>query len=185
MDLPTSELAYVVVALGVALEGETALVAAGALAHRGDLSLPLVMLAAFIGSVSADQGWYHFGRRAGPPFLEKHPRVRARSDAVARWLARWDTPLVLGFRFLYGFRTATPVMLGVTAYPARRFAVLNTLGGALWAVTFGAVGYGLGAGFVATVRRFGHVGELVVIALALTLALVLMARAWRRRAHLV
>ena len=56
MDLPTSELAYVVVALGVALEGETALVAAGALAHRGDLSLPLVMLAAFIGSVSADQG---------------------------------------------------------------------------------------------------------------------------------
>lgn len=181
MTLPTSDLAYVVVALGVALEGETALVAAGAIAHRGDLSLPLVMLSAFIGSVAADQGWYHFGRRAGPPFLARHPRVRERAEAVGRWIERWDTALVLGFRFMYGFRTATPLMLGASDYPPRRFAVLNTMGGAVWAVTFGALGYGLGATFVATLRRFGHVGELVMIAVGVTLLFLWIGRTLRRR----
>lgn len=179
--MPTSDLAYVIVAFGVALEGETALVAAGAIAHRGDLSLPLVMLSAFIGSVAADQGWFHFGRRAGPPFLARHPRVRERAEAVDRWIERWDTALVLGFRFMYGFRTATPLMLGVSAYPARRFAVLNTVGGAVWAVTFGALGYGLGATFVATLRRFGRLGELAFVAVVLTLVFLSIGRMLRRR----
>jgi len=47
---------------------------------------------------------------------------------------------------LYGYGIAvSPLLLGATSYPARRFLLLNGLGAALWAMSFGYAGFGAGA----------------------------------------
>jgi membrane protein DedA with SNARE-associated domain len=154
---------YLALLGGTVLEGEAVLVAAGALAHQGLLSLPWVIAAAFVGSVAGDQAWFLLGRRYGTPFLHERPALLARAGVVQTWLDRYGTLFLIGFRFLYGLRTVTPALLGATGFPMRRFALLNVFGAALWATAFGAFGYGLGAGLKTLLSRHGHTHELLLV----------------------
>jgi len=52
---------YAAILVGTFLEGETILILAGPAAHLGYLNLPLVMLAAFLGSLSGDQLFFCLG----------------------------------------------------------------------------------------------------------------------------
>lgn len=180
MDAILAHLGYLAIVLGVLIEGETVLVAAGALAHRGDLSLPLVMLAAFASSVFGDQLWFHVGARYGTARLARHARLRARADVAERWLAEYGTLFVVGFRFLYGLRTATPLFLGATRYPVQRFTVLNTIGAALWVTVFATLGWAVGATLASALRRAGRLEEIAAAALVIG-ALVGLAVSRARR----
>jgi membrane protein DedA with SNARE-associated domain len=173
---------YLAVVLGTFLEGETILVAAGALAHRGALSLPLVMLCAFVGSVAGDQLWFQLGHRYGQPFLDRRPEWKARAGAVQRHLLRFGNFFVLGFRFVIGVRTVTPALLGASGYSRVRFAWLNALGGAWWSVTIGGAGYALGAVLTQLLARAAHAEELLGVALLVALLLAAVWRVARRRA---
>src|SRR5262245_557136 len=98
---------YLAVGVGTFFEGEAILVLAGGLAHRGLLSLPLVVLAAFVGSVAGDQLWFQLGRRYGRALVARRPTWQARADTVQRRIDRHGGWFVFGFRFLYGIRTVT------------------------------------------------------------------------------
>src|SRR4051812_18638729 len=55
--------------IGIPLPGETALIAAGALARRGDLSLPAVFLVAAAAAIAGDSLGYVVGRHGGRRLL--------------------------------------------------------------------------------------------------------------------
>lgn len=152
---------YWAIGLGTFLEGESVLIAGGALAHRGLLSLPLVMLAAFLGSVTGDQVWFHLGRRFGQPLLERRPAWKARVAGVQNRLDRYGSAFVFGFRFIYGVRTVTPALLGLSGYAPSRFVFLNVAGAAVWVVVVGGAGWALGAALTALLQRAVHVEELL------------------------
>lgn len=172
---------YVAVGAGTFFEGELILVAGGALAHRGLLSLPLVMLAAFLGSVAGDQLWFHLGRRFGRRLVERSDRWRAHARLVDAWLARHGVLFVFGFRFLYGIRTVTPLVVGASAYSAPRFAALNVLGAASWAMAVGGGGWLLGASLERLLQRTARVEELAVAIVVLALLAWLISSTVRRR----
>jgi membrane protein DedA with SNARE-associated domain len=136
---------YLAILIGSLLEGETIVVLGGFSAHRGYLSLPYVILAAFAGTVLGDQLYFQLGRRRGPRFLERRPRWRPTAERVQRMIRRHETAVILGFRFLYGIRSITPFVLGMTGVGTLRFALLNLVSAALWAAAMGAAGYALGA----------------------------------------
>jgi len=48
---------------------------------------------------------------------------------------------VLGFRFLYGMRTITPIVIGSSGLDTRRFVLLNLCSTLLWAMVVGCSGY--------------------------------------------
>jgi membrane protein DedA with SNARE-associated domain len=172
---------YLAVGIGVFFEGETILVIAGALAHRGLLSFPLVVATAFAGSMSGDQLWFYLGRYCGKRLLERRPRWDAAVGATQRRLDRYGVAFVLAFRFIYGMRTITPVALGMSDFPAVRFAILNVIGAALWAIGIAALGWGLGAAAGTMLQRAAHVEELVVAACAVAVAVWLVQRRLQRR----
>jgi membrane protein DedA with SNARE-associated domain len=156
---------YVVVLLWTFVEGETVLLMAGYAAQRGWLRLDLVIAAAFAGSLAGDQLLFLAGRRWGRRILASRPRWRGRVDRVHALLERRRDLFIAGFRFLYGLRTVSPLVLGTGTVPGARFLVLNALGAALWAVSFGLAGYLFGSGMEALLRdarRFEILGLAVL-----------------------
>ena len=164
------------VAIGTFFEGETIVVAAGAMAHKGLLNFWHVVFAAFAGSTLGDTTWFLGGRFYGRPFLDKNEKWRKRSLRIQGFSKRYGIFFVLIFRFIYGIRTISPAVLGATHYPVARFMVLNAISAAVWAVCFTGIGWGLGEVVREALARRGHTPELVAAAVLLT---IILWTAWR------
>jgi membrane protein DedA with SNARE-associated domain len=148
---------YWALIIGTFLEGETILVIGGFAAHRGYLSLPLVILAAFIGTLAGDQLYFFIGRKKGNAFLDKRPSWKPHMEKVHILLERYQALLILGFRFLYGLRTVTPFVLGMSRVKTANFIMLNIVGALVWAALFGTGGYLFGAAleiFLEDIKRY-------------------------------
>lgn len=178
---------YLAIAFGIFLEGESVLILGGALAHRGLLSLPLVMLVAFLSAFAGDQFWFQMGRRYGRPLLSNHPKWLARLGAVQSRLQRYGDVFVFGFRFIYGIRTVTPALLGMSEYPRARFVVLNFAGVAIWSVAISYAGWALGAAFQRIMDQAVHaqkvIGAVLAAGLLVWLLITLVRRARRPRSQ--
>jgi membrane protein DedA with SNARE-associated domain len=142
---------YAAIAIGTFFEGETILILGGFATHRGYLALPWVVLCGFLGTLCGDQFYFYLGRIKGAGFLERRPHWKSKSDRVFELLHRRQLLITLGFRFVYGFRTVTPFLLGASGFPPLRFFFLNSLGAILWAILIGGSGY-----------LFGHVFQLII-----------------------
>ncbi|MGA3084176.1 MAG: DedA family protein [Thermodesulfobacteriota bacterium] len=149
LEVFISTYGYAAIAIGTLFEGETILVLAGFATHQGYLKLPWVVFYGFLGTLCGDQLAFYLGRLKGTKVLEKRPYWRSRSEWVFDLMRSHQSLLLLGFRFLYGFRTITPFLLGASRISPMRFLILNILGAFFWAVLIGVSGY-----------LFGHVVEL-------------------------
>ena len=143
---------YVAILLGTAFEGETIMIMGGFSAHRGYLKLmPWVVLAGFVGNFIQNQVYFILGRRYGNRMVEKHPDWKPRLQQVNGWLERFRSALIIGVRFVPGFRTIGGVAIGMSDVSTGRFIVLNLIGAVLWALVIGFLGY-----------LCGHVLELIL-----------------------
>lgn len=172
---------YIAILLGTFLEGETIVLIAGFLAFTGHLELPLVILAAFVGSCSGDQLYFFIGRLQGRKLISRFPAWQERTDRVFYHVHRHQNLLILSFRFFYGLRNVTPFAVGMSEVKTLRFVTLNLIGAAVWATTFGLLGYSFGHAFeqlLGTVKKY----ELTALGLLVVLGLVIWLSA-RLRNH--
>jgi membrane protein DedA with SNARE-associated domain len=75
-------------------------------------------------------------------------RIKGADEKVARvndLLQRYGTWFILSFRFLYGIRNVASAACGLAGLNWARFAVLNFIAAGLWAASFVAAGWFLGA----------------------------------------
>ena len=123
--------------LGAPLPGESALVAAAALAARGDLSVAHVLLAAFSGAVLGDSTGYLIGRLGGRPLLMRFgPHIGLTPERYARFsklMRRRGAWVVMTARFIVVLRQLNGLMAGAMMMPWPVFAAANAAGAALWA----------------------------------------------------
>lgn len=165
------------------LKGCTIVLVAGAVAHQGYLSLPIVMLCSFLGSLAGDEAEYYAGRRYGPAFLAARPRLRKASALIHRLLARYDAAFMLGFRFIYGVRIVTPLLLGLEGVPPVRFFLFNFAGALGWAVLTSLAGYGLSEAAEQLAEDMDGAARLTIVAgMLLAMGIIVwLTRRWRRR----
>lgn len=168
---------YLAIVVGTFLEGETVLLLGGFAAHRGYLNLAGVIAAAFGGSLFGDWLWFETGRRKGIAYLEQRPAMRARIGRALELVHSHQTLLILTFRFLYGIRTVVPFALGASGVSPLKFALLNIPSAAIWAATFGTLGYLLGNALQAAMGNLAHYEHLVFAAIV---AAGFVAWGWRR-----
>ena len=177
---------YLAVFVGAFFEGETVLVIAGFLASTGHLDLAYVILFAFFGGLAGDQFYFYIGRAQGRPLLERRASWRPRAERIERILARHGTLLMLGYRFMYGLRLVTPLVLGAFGVARLRFLVFNLINASVWAVLIAGLGYLFGE---VVAQMFVHVRhyELAFVALlalgGVTTWLVLRRRERLRQAR--
>jgi phosphatidylglycerol lysyltransferase len=157
---------YLVLFAGTMVEGDTFLLAASFLAHRGYLHLAGVLAVATAATMVADQLYYHLARTRGQAAFAAKAAADDRFDRVRRWMERRGELLLFLSRFMYGFRIAIPVACGAVGMPAARFTLINFFGSLVWALCFGLAGYAFGNAveiLLDDVRRY----EVVVVVLLL------------------
>ncbi|QNE32556.1 DedA family protein [Sphingomonas sp. NBWT7] len=169
---------------GAMLEGETAVVAGGLLAHQGLIAWPFAFAAAALGSFLADQAFFAAGRRyRDRAFVQRWVQKRAFAKAL-QLLERYPIGFIFAFRFLYGFRTVSPVAIGTSQVPTATFLPINAAAAVLWAALFTALGYWFGEAvteFAGRLRPSRHTLLVGVAVLAGGFALFQLIRWWRAR----
>src|ERR1700722_16347978 len=116
------------------IEGESVIFIAGFFAHEGYLSLPKLILVSFVGTLFADQALYFVGRHYGSSFIERFPSIEPRAAKAFQLLRRYDNIFILSFRFIYGIRIISPVVIGASGVGIQRFMILNFLAAIIWSV---------------------------------------------------
>lgn len=165
--------------LGVPLPGETALIAAGAIAGQSGALNPFLIFAVAsaaaimgdnIGFWIGDKGGYRLARRYGSKV-----RLDERKLKVGRYVFdRHGMKVVFFGRFVSVLRTYAAFLAGTSRMRWRRFLPANAAGGILWSgiYTFGA--YEAGATFQHLSGRIDLV--LGIVAVVVIVAVLLAVR---------
>lgn len=128
------EWGYLAVFLGSLVEGESIIIIAGFFAHEGILSLPKIIGVSFLGTLVADQALYYIGRHYGIHFMDKYPSLKRRADRAFGLLKRYQNSFILSFRFIWGIRIISPIIIGSSGVTVKRFTILNLFAAIIWSV---------------------------------------------------
>jgi membrane protein DedA with SNARE-associated domain len=166
--------------LGTAVEGDVTMMLAGVTAHLGLFPIATVMTVGAVGGFAGDTFFYGLGRWHSDTI--KRTRLYRRAEpAIERFTARFGPLEIVVARFIYGTRVASMVFWGVARLPLWRFALIDALGCALWAVALGALGYTLSGSAVLLLGRVKRVEAWLLGALLICVGLVLLYRAYLQR----
>jgi membrane protein DedA with SNARE-associated domain len=171
---------YPALLAGALMEGETIVLLAGFLAHTGYLFLPWVMLTAFAGAFTADQFFFQLGKRKGRVFLEKRPHWEPRVDRIRHFLVGYQIIAILAYRFVYGMRTITPIVIGASGFSTSRFVVLNLCSTVLWSVAVSAAGYFFGQVVETVLQDVQRYELLIMLAIAIIAGAIWLYRHWQK-----
>jgi membrane protein DedA with SNARE-associated domain len=157
---------------GLLLPGETILLFCAFLARRGTLDIYLVVGIAALAAILGDNLGYAIARRGGRRLVARFGHrvfiTPTRVAAAERFFARHGGKAVFLARWSAGLRVAGAWAAGLAHMPWRTFLLWNALGGIVWAVAVGALGYSLGAGYAAGAKYLGaaQAGVLAVVVMA-------------------
>lgn len=166
--------------IGLPIPAVPVLLAAGAVAGTGRLSLALILVVAGLASLVSDTIWYWIGRARGARVLGWLCRISLEPDSCVRRTQRafstHGARSLLVAKFVPGFSTAAPPLAGIVRMPLLQFVVFTGVGGLIWAGAF----IGLGWLFSYQLELVAsHVARLGTSALALLVAGLGAYVAWK------
>ena len=131
--------------IGLPLLVTPVVIAAGAVAGLGDMSLAVIIGITVAASELGDWLWYELGRSRGASVLRILCKISLEPDSCVRKsedaFGRHTTGALITSKFVFGVgRLAAPVA-GLSGMSRRRFLVLNGVGSLIWAACFALVGY--------------------------------------------
>jgi membrane protein DedA with SNARE-associated domain len=133
---------YLAVLLGSMVEGESVILTACVLAHMGYMNIYYIMIISFLGTLIADQTLFLVGMKYGPSLFKKYPKLKVKSKRIFDLLEKYDIWFILSFRFIYGIRTLSPLIIGASGKVSlKRFAPLNFLAAVIWVLLSCFLGY--------------------------------------------
>ena len=130
--------------VGTFFEGETSILVASSLIHRGLFEGPYTVFFGFTGSFISDWVYYLIGRVNGKYFIARRPKLMAKFSPVQHFFHKHKLQILFSYRFLYGFRILIPVVIGMSNIKPLQFLGYSVLSGLIWATTVCTVGYLIG-----------------------------------------
>jgi membrane protein DedA with SNARE-associated domain len=172
-------------AFGMPLPGESLLIFSAALASRGEMSLPSLLICAWAGAVIGDNIGYGIGRTLGRATVARFGGKVGLTEERFGWIeglfAHYGALTVMFARFFNVLRQLNGIVAGTLGMSWWRFLVCNAVGAALWALTWvlGAFYISEHASILAkAAQHIGVVGGLA--AAAAIVAAVFALWRWRR-----
>jgi membrane protein DedA with SNARE-associated domain/rhodanese-related sulfurtransferase len=174
--------------IGVPLPAVPALLAVGALAAHGRISIPLVLGAISVAALATDFAWYELGRRRGARVLVRLCQLSLEPDSCLRraesTFVRYGARSMLAAKFIPGLTTVMPPLAGVFAITRVRFALYDLAGVLLWAGTWLALGYFFSDAIVLITGKASALGRMLGLVIVTALAGYILVKYGRRRLFL-
>jgi membrane protein DedA with SNARE-associated domain len=156
--------------LGVPVPAVPVLIAAGALAGKGDLDLGTTLLASTLGCLPSDFIWFEAGRRRGGAILSLLCKVSLEPDSCVRstenMFARYGPRSLVFAKLIPGYQTLSPALAGMSRMSLLRFFAYDIPGAFVWSALFIGAGYvfhnQIDRGFQLAARLGSGLGILVV-----------------------
>ncbi|GAA4902190.1 DedA family protein [Streptomonospora salina] len=173
------------VLVGFVLPGEVSVVLGGVLVQLGSGSLPLMVAVAFAGSFTGDTIGFAIGRAVGPRVLRtRFARRRAeRIEAAQEFIDRKGVWAIFLLRWTAFFRSAVPMVAGMSRMSPARFLLANAAGALVWAAALATAGYLSGLSYAHVTEWIMLVPLAIVAAVIALVCLRLRAAGARRRAR--
>jgi len=131
--------------IGLPLLLTPVMIAAGAVAGLGDMSLTLIIVLTVIASELGDWLWYELGRSRGASVLRILCKISLEPDSCVRKsenaFALHTTTALIYSKFLPGIGHLGSPIAGLSGMSRRRFLIVNAVGSLIWATCFALVGY--------------------------------------------
>ena len=170
------EFAPILILVGVFFFGEVVVLSSFILAAQGFVSIPVVFVAALLGTLLADFFWFFMGRYVSIVRNSKMCRaVKVVYDKQKEFFLSHPAVVLLVINFMYGFRWSTIVYYASTSMTLRRYVLLDTLGSAVYVIILGVVGVVTGRGLYNLVEIY-HSITLIVLAIVVGVVLTLVIK---------
>ena len=131
--------------IGLPVPAVPVLLAAGALAGAGKMSLASAIFLSLIACFAGDLVWYGLGRYRGRQALNLLCRISLEPDSCVRrtenFFGRHGLRSLILAKFIPGLSTITPALAGLFGVGARQFLLYNGLGALVWSMSFIVPGY--------------------------------------------
>jgi membrane protein DedA with SNARE-associated domain len=172
--------------LGLILPGGTLVMLGAVYAHDGSMSLPLVLVLAFLGMVTGTSLDYALGR-LGLHSAIGHTRFAARLEPrlaqAEQFLERWGAWAFVLAHFIGHVRSFLAITAGMTQLPLRRFLLYEAPAALIWNLVFVGVGYTLGGNLDRLQNLMGRAGIAVAVAALLVYGVYRILRRLRTARH--
>lgn len=190
---PAVTLFVMIESMGVPFPGETMLLLASFYAAvNHSLQIPLVIACAALGAILGDNIGYAVGRTGGRAFVQRFGRyffVKPEYlDTAERFFARHGNKTVFFGRFTTILRLWAAFLAGVNHMHWRTFLFYNALGGIIWSIIYGLLGYFAGRLFHDNFDQVQHLADILGWAaggaiVAVVVGIVLFIWLYRKRKH--
>ena len=132
--------------VGIPIPGETMLLLASFYAATDDhLQIPIVIACAAVGAILGDNVGYYIGYKGGRPFAQRFGRYffikMEHLDRAERFFTRHGAKTVFFGRFISLLRIWSAFLAGMNKMDWRTFLIYNGLGGIVWSIYVGLLGY--------------------------------------------
>ena len=171
--------------IGLPIPAPGFLLAAGALAASGKLSLVPAVVLAVIGCVLADWTWYEAGRAWGERVLHFIHGFGSDPEAADRkskqMFARHGVQLLVLDKFIPGLDAVVPPLAGTSGTGRLRFIFFETIGASLWSIAYAALGYFFSHDLDSAAAAVGAAGKWLASVIVVALVIYLTRKLVRLR----
>jgi membrane protein DedA with SNARE-associated domain len=170
--------------VGLPIPDETLLLFVGYLSFTGELSTPLSLSAAVVGSgcgITISYGLGHLlGTRASTTLGPWLHIDQTRLLTAQQWVSRWGKYGLLVAYFVPGLRHLGALMLGASGLRYATFAIFAYTGAMVWSATFITAGYLLGEEWVTSSATLHETFRWMGIGAVMTVVGLIMVTMFRR-----
>jgi membrane protein DedA with SNARE-associated domain/rhodanese-related sulfurtransferase len=170
--------------LGLPLPAYPTLILVGAIASRGDFTVPQVIGVAVLASLIADLVWYLAGARIGRRVLRVMCRLSLSPDSCVsqteRIYERWGARSLTIAKFVPGFAAVATSMAGVMRTRLASFLAFDAIGALLWSGVAVSLGWVFRDAVGEVIEVFDQAGRWGLVALASALLLYIVVKALQR-----
>jgi membrane protein DedA with SNARE-associated domain/rhodanese-related sulfurtransferase len=158
------------------------LMSAGAMVHKGELSLAGVLCAGVLGCLCGDQLWFEAGRFWGSRiihmlsiFSNNPQRSTQRSKEI---FSRWGVRSLVFAKFVPGLDGITPPLAGMEGTRRSEFLAFDAIGSLFWTTAYAGIGYMFSDRLSSIAASLGRAGDLIALIVGVPLLCYVLWRAW-------
>ena len=173
-------LVYLGILAGIFFEGEMTMISSVIVGQKGYLNLSIVIALGITGTIASDVVYFFLGKKKGRVWLTKHPKYEKKAQSIFKKLNKAPLTVFISYRFLYGFRTVAPIIIGTSKISTKKFLTLSIISTLIWATTYSLLAYYLGDLIEEELSHIQHIEKYIIGGLVL-LGITLLIFRWVKK----